>query len=593
VRYTPVMPFDPNASFGKALFFGEILEDQLFPYPEMPRDQAELVGPICDSIDKYMAGIDTRKLDHEGDLPAELLQSLKEMGLFGVLVPEEHGGLGLSNTGYARVMQQIASWDASIAVTLGAHASIGFKGLLLFGSDQQKKRYLPRLATGEMIAAFCLTEPGSGSDAFSIKTKARREGDFFILDGQKLWITNGGIADFYTVFAKTTPDTAEQKGKITAFMVTRDLGGITHGPHEDKMGIRASNTTAVFFDNVRVPAANVLGEEGKGFKVAMSILNHGRTGLGAGAVGGQRRLLQLAVAHATERKQFGRPIASFAKVKEKLGRMATNLYVSESLVYLVSATIDRGGAEYSIEGAATKVFNSEAVCSAADEALQIAGGMGYMREQPYERAVRDARINRIFEGTNEILRQYVGLTGLQKPGEYLKGLGKELANAMRDPIKSFGLLRDYAVRKARQSVPMQTVPYGRNPQVTKAHHALQEQVIYLEDAVQSLSALCESSLRKHGGNIIKQQILVSRIADIAIDLLALSATLARTSRIIEQRGLEKARNEISMSYTFYSDARTRIRSNLRASTGHNNDESIQDVAAAAIAAGGYQNDILK
>ncbi len=593
MRYTPVMPFDPNASFGKALFFGEILEDQLFPYPEMPRDQAELVGPICDSIDKYMAGIDTRKLDHEGDLPAELLQSLKEMGLFGVLVPEEHGGLGLSNTGYARVMQQIASWDASIAVTLGAHASIGFKGLLLFGSDQQKKRYLPRLATGEMIAAFCLTEPGSGSDAFSIKTKARREGDFFILDGQKLWITNGGIADFYTVFAKTTPDTAEQKGKITAFMVTRDLGGITHGPHEDKMGIRASNTTAVFFDNVRVPAANVLGEEGKGFKVAMSILNHGRTGLGAGAVGGQRRLLQLAVAHATERKQFGRPIASFAKVKEKLGRMATNLYVSESLVYLVSATIDRGGAEYSIEGAATKVFNSEAVCSAADEALQIAGGMGYMREQPYERAVRDARINRIFEGTNEILRQYVGLTGLQKPGEYLKGLGKELANAMRDPIKSFGLLRDYAVRKARQSVPMQTVPYGRNPQVTKAHHALQEQVIYLEDAVQSLSALCESSLRKHGGNIIKQQILVSRIADIAIDLLALSATLARTSRIIEQRGLEKARNEISMSYTFYSDARTRIRSNLRASTGHNNDESIQDVAAAAIAAGGYQNDILK
>ncbi|HZR09569.1 MAG TPA: acyl-CoA dehydrogenase family protein [Myxococcales bacterium] len=587
------MPFDPNASFGKSLFFGEILEDQLFPYPEMPRDQAELVGPICDTIDKYMAGIDTRKLDHDGDLPAELLQSLREMGLFGVLVPEEHGGLGLSNTGYARVMQQVASWDASIAVTLGAHASIGFKGLLLFGTEQQKKRYLPRLATGEMIAAFCLTEPGSGSDAFSIKTSARRDGDFYVLDGQKLWITNGGIADFYTVFAKTTPDSGEQKGKITAFMVTRDMGGITHGPHEDKMGIRASNTTAVFFDGVRVPAANVLGEEGKGFKVAMSILNHGRTGLGAGAVGGQRRLLQLAVAHASERKQFGRPIASFSKVKEKLGRMATNLYVSESLVYLVSSTIDRGGADYSIEGAATKVFNSEAVWTAADEALQIAGGMGYMREQPYERAVRDARINRIFEGTNEILRQYVGLTGLQKPGEYLKGLGKELAGAMRDPIKSFGLLRDYAVRKARQSVPMQTVPYGRNPQVTKAHPALQEQVIYLEDAVQSLSALCESSLRKHGGNIIKQQIQVSRIADIAIDLLALSVTLARTSRIIEQRGLEKARNEISMAYTFYSDARSRIRGNLRASTGHNNDESIQDVAVAALAAGGYQNDILK
>jgi alkylation response protein AidB-like acyl-CoA dehydrogenase len=587
------MPFDANASFGKSLFFGEILEDQLFPYPEMPRDQAELVAPICETIDKYMAGIDARKLDQEGDLPKELLQSLKEMGLFGLIVPEEHGGLGLSNTGYARVMQQLASWDASIAVTLGAHASIGFKGLLLFGTEAQKRRYLPKLASGEMIAAFCLTEPGSGSDAFSIKTSAKRDGDFYVLDGQKLWITNGGIADFYTVFAKTTPDSGEQKGKISAFIVTKDMGGVTTGPHEDKMGIRASNTTAVFFDNVRVPAANLLGEEGKGFKVAMSILNHGRTGLGAGAVGGQRRLLQLAVAHATERKQFGRPVAAFGKVKEKLGRIATNLYASESLVYLVSSTLDRGGVDYSIEGAATKVFNSEAVWTAADEALQVAGGMGYMREQPYERAVRDARINRIFEGTNEILRQYIGLTGLQKPGEYLKGLGKELSNSLKDPIKGFGLLRDYAVRKARQSVPMQTVPYGRTPQITKAHAALHEQVIYLEDAAQSLGALCESSLRKHGRNIVEQQLQVSRIADIAIDLLALSATLARTTRIIEQRGLEKAGNEISMTYTFYSDARTRIRSNLRASTGHNNDQSIQDVAAAAISAGGYQNDILK
>src|SRR2546427_745405 len=195
------MPFDPNASFGKSLFFGEILEDQLFPYPEMTRDQAELVAPICETIDRYMGGIDSRKLDREGEFPPEVLQSLREIGLFG----------------------------------------------------------------------------------------------------QKLWITNWGIADFYTVFAKTTPDTPEQKGKITAFIVTRDLGGITHGPHEDKMGIRASNTTAVYFDNVRVPAASVLGEVGKGFKVAMSILNHGRTGLGAGAVGGQRRLLQLAIAHATER----------------------------------------------------------------------------------------------------------------------------------------------------------------------------------------------------------------------------------------------------------------------------------------------------
>src|SRR5947207_387035 len=509
------MPFDPGASFGKSLLFGDILEDQVFPYPEMPRDQAELVAPICETIDRYMAGVDRRKLDRDGEFPAELLQSLKEMGLFGLIVPEEHGGLGLSNSGYARVMQQVASWDASIAVTLGAHSSIGFKGLLLFGNDAQKRRYLPKLASGENIAAFCLTEPGSGSDAFSIKTSARRDGDFYVLNGQKLWITNGGIADFYTVFAKTTPDTAEQKGKITAFIVTRDLGGITHGPHEDKMGIRASNTTAVFFDNVRVPATNVLGEEGKGFKVAMSILNHGRTGLGAGAVGGQRKLLQLAVAHAAERKQFGRPLASFGKIKEKLGRIATNLYVSESLCYFVSSTIDRGAVDYSVEGAATKVFNSEAVWSATDEALQIAGGMGYMREQPYEQAMRDTRINRIFEGTNEILRQYIGLTGLQKPGEYLKGLGKELAQSLRDPIKGFGLLREYAVRKAKQ-----TVPYGRT-QITKAHESMREQVTYVENSVQALAALCAAVLPRPGRVVVEMQFATTGIADVAVDLLAL------------------------------------------------------------------------
>ena len=581
------MPFDPNASFGKSLFFGEILEDQIFPYPELPRDQAELVQPICETIDKYMAQIDFRKLDRQGDLPAEVLQSLREIGLFGVIVPEEHGGLGLSNSGYARVMQQVASHDGSMAVTLGAHSSIGFKGLLLFGNEEQKRKYLPRLATGEMIAAFCLTEPGSGSDAFSIRTSARREGDFWILNGQKLWITNGGIADFFTVFAKTSPDTPQSKGSVTAFLVTRDMGGLTHGPHEDKMGIRASNTTAVFFDNVRVPAANVLGEVGKGFKVAMTILNHGRTGLGAGAVGGQRTVLRKAIEHARERKQFGRPIASFGKVKEKLGRMATNLYASESLVYLVSSTIDRGGMDYSVEGAATKVFNSEALWDAADQALQIAGGMGYMRDQPYEQALRDSRINRIFEGTNEILRLYIGLTGLQKPGEYLKGLGKELSGALSDPIKSFGLLREYAVRKAKQ-----TVPYGRT-QITKAHESMREQVAYAENAVQALAALSETVLRRHGRDIVEQQLATTRIADVAIDLLAMCATIARTTRLVEKRGEQKCTPELNMTYSFYSDARRRIRANLRAGAGRNNDEEIKSVADHVTAEGGYTNDVLK
>ncbi|GAC1342135.1 MAG: acyl-CoA dehydrogenase family protein [Myxococcales bacterium] len=581
------MPFDPQASFGKALFFGDILEDQIFPYPEMAAEQRDTVATLLDAVDRYMAGIDSAALDRAAELPPALLASLREMGLFGLLVPEEFGGIGLDNTGYARVMEQIAGWDGSVAVTLGAHSSIGFKGLLLFGTDAQKKRYLPRLASGELIAAFCLTEPGSGSDAFSIKTRAERspDGKHWTLSGEKLWISNGGFADFFTVFAKTTPDTPRQKGSITAFLVTRDMGGVSNGPHEDKMGIRASSTTAMFFDNVKVPVENVIGEEGKGFKVAMAILNHGRTGLGAGAVGGQKKLLKLAIAHATERKQFGRPIGSFGLVREKLGRMAMNCYVSESLCYLVPATIDRGGVDYSLEGAATKVFNSEALWTASDEALQIAAGMGYMREAPFERAMRDARINRIFEGTNEILRLYIGLTGVQKPGEYLQGLGKELAHALEDPIKSFGLLRGYAVRKARQ-----TLPYGRT-QITRAHESMREQVAAVEDSVQALAALSETVLRRYGKEIVEKQFATRRLADIAIDLLAMCATISRTSLLIERRGLAACTQELNMTFAFCQEAKRRIRGNLRASQ-KNNDEELKAVADHVLSVGGYERDLL-
>jgi acyl-CoA dehydrogenase family member 9 len=583
----PRMPFDPQASFGKSLFFGDILEDQLFPYPQMDADSRETVREIVEATGKYMAGIDSARLDRTGELPAELLQSLRELGLFGLIVPQEHGGIGLSNTGYARVMEEVASWDGSVAVTLGAHSSIGFKGLLLFGTDAQKRRWLPKLATGEMIAAFCLTEPSSGSDAFSIRARAVKssDGSHYVLNGEKIWITNGGIADFFTVFAKTTPDTPQQKGKITAFAVTRDLGGVSHGPHEDKMGIRASVTTSVRFDDVKVPAENVLGEEGKGFKVAMSILNHGRTGLGAGAVGGQKRLLQLASEHASTRKQFGRPIGSFGMIKEKLGRMAMRCYASESLCYLVSSTIDRGGVDYSVEGAATKVFNSESLWTAADEALQIAGGMGYMREQPYERVVRDTRINRIFEGTNEILRLYVGLTGVQRPGEFLQGLGKDLANALNDPIKSLGVLRDYGRRKVRQ-----TLPYGRT-QITKAHESMRKQVANVEDAVQELASLTESVLRRHGRQIVEKQFATRRLADVAIDLMGMLAVISRTTAIIERRGLAKSENELNMALAFCTDAHHRVHQNFHAAS-HNNDEEIKAIADRSLEAGKYENDIL-
>ena len=575
------MPFDPQASFGKSLFFGEILEDQLFPYPEMSKETSETVKSLLDPVRKFLSKLDSRAMDRAAEQSPELIQQLRELGLFGLVIPEEFGGLGLSSVGYARVVQEISGLEPSVALTVGAHSSIGMKGLLMFGTRAQKEKYLPRLATGELIAAFALTEPGSGSDAFSIKTRAEKsaDGKHWILNGQKLWITNGGFADFFTVFAKTTPDAPGQKGKISAFMVERSFGGLTNGPHEDKMGIRASSTTSIYLDNVKVPVENLLGEEGKGFKIAVSILNHGRTGLGAGAVGGQKRLLAAAAERAKERKQFGRAIASFGLIKEKLGRMAMMAYATEALTYWAAANIDRGCVDYSLEGAATKVFASEALWNATDEALQIAGGMGYMKDEPWEQAMRDARINRIYEGTNEINRLYVGLTGVQKPGEYLKGLGKELSHALNDPIKSFGLLRDYAERKVRQNVP-----YDR-AQITKAHPALRKQVGDIEDMVQTFAGLCETVLRRHGKEIVEEQLPTKRLAEVAIDLLASCAVISRTTSLIERRGsVDKCQHELAMTVAFCHEARRRINANFR-SANKNNDAELKAIADAVIERG--------
>ncbi|MBS2023650.1 MAG: acyl-CoA dehydrogenase family protein [Deltaproteobacteria bacterium] len=589
------MPFDPQASFGKSLFFGEILQDQIFPFPEMDAAQADTVQAIVDQCKKALGGIDSKKLDRAGEMPPELLQQFRDLGLFSLIIPEEFGGLGLSMMGYARVLQELSGIDGSVALTVGAHSSIGLKGLLLHGTQEQKAKYFPRLATGELIACFCLTEPGSGSDAYSIKTKAEKtpDGKHYILNGQKLWITNGGFADFFTVFAKTSPDTEGKKGAVTAFAVTRDMGGVTHGPHEDKMGVRASATNAVFFENVKVPVENVIGQEGKGFKVAMSILNHGRSGLGAGSTGGQKKLLQGAIEWTKTRKQFGRPISSFGLVKEKLARIAVNTYATESLTYLIAATIDQGGQDYSVEGAATKVFASEALWFAVDEGVQMAGGMGFMRDEPWERAMRDARINRIYEGTNEINRLYVGLTGMQAPGEFLKGLGKELSQVMNAPIKSLGMfnqirddLRNYAERKVRQ-----TVPYDR-AQVTKAHESLRRQVGQIEDMVQTFASLVETTLRRHGKEIIEKQFATKRVADIAIDLMASLAVISRTTSLIHKRGIDKCQNELQMTQAFCHDARRRINAAFR-SANRNNDEELKSVADHVLEHGAEQNDILR
>lgn len=573
-----------SESPAKGLFSGELRTDTIVPFPSIAEAEQETLRFVIESIDKFMGDRDDdfRRFDSDGEQPEEYLAELRELGLFSLIIPQEYDGLGLSNSGYSRILQQTSRYDGSTSLTIGAHSSIGMKALLLFGTSAQKEKYLSRLATGELIAAFCLTESGSGSDAASIKTEAKKNPDgTYTLNGEKIWITNGGTAGFFTVFAKTSGD----KGKMSAFIVERDWEGVSVGPKEDKMGIRASCTTTVRFDNVTVPADALLGQEGKGFKVAMAVLNNGRTGLGGGCVGAMKRLIELAVAQSTQRKQFGKPINEFQLIQEKLAVMTTVCFATESIVSVVGHLIDAESDDFSVEAAMSKVFASEALWFVADEALQISGGNGFMREFPYERVVRDCRINRIFEGTNEILRLFIALSGLKEPGETLKGVAKSLQGIFNDPIKGFGVLSDYASRKVGQFTTL-----GR-PRMQGISPHLRTEVRILEQGVSKLGEAVESMLRRHGKDIIGQQLVTKRLADIATDLFVGMCVLSRVSSYISETGESKATAEIEIAKIYTQMARVRIANNFRGLFS-NADKQIVGLAEYIKEAGGYPWDTI-
>jgi len=568
-------------SFMKSVFHGVIEENLIFPYPEMNPDEKENVSLILDNIQRFgETEVDPAKIDREHTIPDELLSKMKEMGLFGLTIPEEYGGIGLGATAYARVVQELASIDSSLAVTIGAHQSIGLKALLLFGTEAQKKKYLPKLATGEKVAAFALTEPGAGSDAASITTRAELsdDGEHYLLNGSKIWITNGGFADLFTVFARTSAPDAGVKPRITALLVERGPG-LTNGPNEEKMGIRGSSTTEIFFDNVQVPSANVLGEGGRGFKVAMEVLNSGRMGLASGCVGMCKRLIGMSTERVLERNAFGRPIGEFGMIKEKIARMSAQTYALESMTYLTTGLVDAGVADYSLESAICKVFGSETLWYVVNETLQIAAGIGYMTEYPYERMMRDARINLIFEGTNEILRAFIALAGMQSPGKQLA----EVAKAMREPIKGFGLLSEFAVHKARSLV--------RRDRLERVHPALRKETVIFEEGVAELAQRVEQTLRKHGREIAERQFVQKRIAEAAIDLYALAAVLSRTTRAIELKGESGASREINLASGFAVLAEVRLRDSL-GNMERDSDELLKAVAGQTYEDGGYPFDIV-
>eukprot|EP00127_Corallochytrium_limacisporum_P001608 Clim_evm5s70 gene=Clim_evmTU5s70 len=537
-----------ETSYVKGLFYGEV-SDRAFPFPDtLSEENKEILKSMVEPVQKYFTeAIDSKKIDETKQIPKETLDGLREMGLFGLQIPEEYNGLGLSNTGYARIVEEI-SMDASLAVTLMAHQSIGLKGILLDGNEEQKKKYLPKLATGEHIAAFALTEPSSGSDAASIRTKAELspDGKHWVLNGSKIWISNGGWAKIFTVFARTVVD---GKDTMTAFIVDRDFGGITSGPPEDKLGIRGSNTCEVHFENCKVPVENVLRKPGDGFKVAMNILNNGRFGLGAGSGGALKKLIAMTAEHATTRKQFGMTLDNFELIKEKFANIAVDAYAIESMAYMTTNMIDRGDPSCEVEAAICKVFGSEAAFRGINECIQVMGGMGFMKDYPYERHMRDTRILSIFEGTNEILRMLIALTGMREVGGRLQELGK----LAKDPLKNYTTLFGEATHRLSGRFAPDPVP--------GVHADLEDEGMKLRELTTKFGGAVENLLAKHGKDIMVKQTQSKRIADATIDLYAITAVLSRASTALEN-GLPTAEHEKMLAQTFCMSAAQRINQNL-------------------------------
>jgi very long chain acyl-CoA dehydrogenase len=556
-----------TTSFAMNVFLGQIRPDEVFPFRDvLSDDQRHVLEAIVGPAEEFFAEHnDPLKNDKEEKLDDKTMLSLREMGAFGLQVPEKYGGLGLNNTQYGRLVEIIGGNDLGLGIVLGAHQSIGFKGITLFGTSEQKQKYLPSLSTGQKLAAFCLTEPSSGSDASSIRSRAvpTDDGKYYILNGTKIWISNGGIADVFTVFAQTPVldnSSGISKEKVTAFIVERSFGGVTSGPPENKMGIKASNTAEVHFDEVRIPRENLLGEEGGGFKVAMNILNNGRFGMAACLAGTMKTCILKAVQHVSSRHQFGRRIDSFGTIQEKLARMAVAHYITESMAFMVSGNMDSGAKEYQVEAAISKVFGSEAAWFVADEAIQILGGMGYMRSTGLEKVLRDLRIFRIFEGTNDILRLFVALTGVQYAGSHLRQLQK----ALKNPTANFGVILDESSKRAKRFVGLST---GQS-MAQFVHVDLADKANMVSAVIEEFGVTVQSLLLKYGKGVADEQFMLNRLANAAIDIYAMTVVLSRASRSLE-RNLVSAKHETLLCHITCEEGCERVK-RLLGSLGSDN-----------------------
>ena len=560
-----------TSSFAKGLFLGEIHEDLVHPYPYPDAEEAQKIKRINRDLREFATNeYDEYATEDARWVSDDTIARLGEIGALGLYVPTEYGGQGLSQTGYARVFEAIAGIDPTLSVVLGVHQSIGYKGIALFGSDEQKERWLPDLATGRKLAAFALTEPNAGSDAWNIESRAVQQPDgSWVLNGEKRYIGNGSRADVLTTFARCEVD---GKDRHIALLVEKGMKGFKVGDRYDTLGLRANDLRQLYFNDVKVPAANVLGEPGEGFRIAMAILNNGRIGLGTGSVGGAKALLDMTLEHVQERRQFGAPLADLDLVQEKIGWMISYLFGLESMCYLTTGLVDRGVPDYSLESAVCKIAGTEFLWYQANRALQLAGGEGYMRGNRYEKILRDIRIFPIFEGANDVLRSYVALTGMKPVGERLQELG---GISLNDPIRSLGVLADYVGGRLRGAQRLEHADEKLRP--------LGDSV---SDQIGRLHHVCEKLLREHRAAIAHQGLQHRRISDAVADIYAQVAVISRVTALIADEGFELSGQEQFIATSFCERAARRVSSQLD-QVEQNDDGAMRSIARLAYKRGEY------
>mgnify|MGYP006280344225 CR=1 FL=1 len=587
-------PEPGDMGFVKNVFWGRFREDLVFPYPREGEEERRRCDELLEELEDYLETEHPRvEIDREQTIPDWVIDRLFEMGVLGMIIPEEYGGLGLGVTSYNRVLELIGRYCASTAVLVSAHMSIGCKALVMFGTEEQKERYLPMVAQ-EKLSAFCLSEPNVGSDAaaqesFSVRTE---DGDY-ILNGEKKWSTSGAFSGLLTVMCKNMvpdPETGEleQKG-VNALIVTPDMDGVEiFEKNRSKTGIRGTWQARFRFNDVRVPGENVLHEEGAGLKVALSCLNYGRCTLSAGVTGAAKAAKEQGIKWAQTRYQFDRPLADFELVQQKIARMSALTYAMDAMLYMVTGMLDRGDTDIMVETAITKVFCSHFGWEVIDEAMQIMGGEGYMTEHEVERAWRDNRIHKIVEGSNEVMQSFIFAYGGKQLAEQMVSVQDAL---LWDTDESVGdNLSRILTAATNPTVMRKAVPLAGQlflglkpgaPRIRNVHPALRDQADRLARLVRRHSHYFKLVSKWEREDVVKHQAQQARVADNAIYLFALSASLSKMDDQLRTGDFGPAfeRDRAALEYLF-DWFENRIVENF-GEMRHNADESMRSAAEAA------------